>query len=391
MIKLIRFEIHKVFGRHVIWLILLVFLILNAMNIERHHHIFKTDRMEQGRYELYQELCGEMTEEKIARIQENYNAALDILNGGNYDTEYNPERYYSGYAYGDANLWREVKEEYDRIQGYESEMTALTDSAKRMNENSALSEYYRRQNEQIINIYERRSLQQFSRLEGVTALSEYRLSSVLLIMLLILTAGNMYVIERENGMAEMICTARNGGMKTATAKLFASLLITAFFCILFYGMDIALFMYFYRIDGLNQFIYAVPSLNGILGFAHTPLCCTVWQYFLLIVAIRLLGFCVIASVFMFFSALMRSAVFVFFSAVLFTASMMLCYTFWNTGAGIVLNYCNPLRLLLIDFKEYEVCNFAEYPVSISMIAVFTGIAVFFLNSILYLIAGRKRV
>ena len=391
MRKLIRFECKKALGRGVIRVILLILLALNAVNIERHHHIFKTDPMAQGRYELYTELRGEMTEEKLARIRDNYSAAQQILSGSERDLVYNPERYYSGYAFGDANLWNEVKEELDRINGYEAEMNALADAARTANENPALSPYYRRQNEQIAACYAGRSLHQLSRLDGITALSEYRFSTVLLLMLLILIAGNLYVTERENGMAEMLCTAKNGGMKTAAAKLSAVLLITAGLCVLFSVMDFALFAYYYRIDGLSFPVYAVPSVNETNGFAQSPLSCTVWQYLLLKGAVRLLGLCVFASAFTVISAAIRSAVPVFFGSVLLTAAAMLCYTFWNTGAGTVINRVNPLRLLLTDFKTYSVCEAAGYPVSVPALAVCAGSVLLLINCVCCLTAGRRRV
>ena len=388
---MIRFEIKKTLGRRLIRVILLILLVLNAVNIERHHHIFKSDTMEQGRYELYTELRGELTDEKYTRIQDNYNAAQQILAAGKHDTTYNPERYYSGYAFGDANLWNEIKEELDRINGYEAEMNALADAARTANENPALSPYYRRQNEQIASCYAGRSLHQLSRLQGITALSEYRFSTVLLLMMLILIAGSLYVAERENGMAEMLCTTKNGGMRTAAAKLSAALLMTVFLCVLFSIMDFALFSYYYRIDGLSFPVYAVPSVDAVPGFSQSPLSCTVRQYLILSGAVRMLGLCVFASAFAAVSALFRSAVPVFFGSVLLTAASMLCYTFWNTGAGTVINLLNPLRLLLTDFKKYEVFDFAGYPVSVPVISVCTGAVLLLMNCVCCLIAGRRRV
>lgn len=388
---MIRFEFKKAFGRRLIRVILLILFVLNAVNIERHHHIFKSDSMEQGRYELYTELRGELTDEKYTRIQENYNAAQLILDSGKHDTTYNPERYYSGYEFGDANLWNEIKEKLDQIRGYETNMNLLAEAARKANENQALSPYYRWQNEQIASCYAGRSLHQLSRLDGITALSEYRFSTVLLLMMLILLSGNLYVTERENGMAEMLCTTKNGGMKTAASKLSAVLLMTVFLCTLFSVMDFALFSYYYRIDGLSFPIYAVPSVNAISGFSLSPLNCTVWQYLILNGTVRMLGLCIFSSAFAAVSATFRSAVPVFFGSVLLTATSMLCYTFWNTGTGTVINLLNPIRLLLTDFKRFEVFNLAGYPVFLPTFSICIGAVLLFMNCVCCLIAGRRRV
>ena len=385
MIALIRFELRKSLGRRIIPVMLLLLLTLNAVNILRHHNIFQSDSMARGRYELYCTLRGEMTAEKRKTVAENYRAAQVILSGGRYDTAYDPARYYCGFAYGDANLWREVQEEYDRIDAYGAEMQALADAAAAANETSALSGFYRRQNAQIAAAYSGRALHAFSRLEGIAALSEYRFSAVLQILMLILIGGNLFVTERENGMAELLCTARCGGRKTAAAKLIALLFSAAALCMLFSAADFALFAYFYRIDGLAQPVYAIAE------FANTPLTCTVWQYLLLTGAMKLLGLCALSAAFAAISAAMRSAVPVFFSAVLLTAAMMLCYTFWNTGAGGLLNRFNPLRLLLADFSAYAVCNIAGYPVSVPMFSVCAGIMWLALNSVICLTAGGRRV
>lgn len=391
MIGLTRFELKKAMGRRLIWVILAILLVLNGVNIERHHHIFSTDPMAQGRYELYTELRGELTDEKLALIQSYYSEAQKILSGAKHDTEYDPERYFSGFAYGDANLWNEIKEECDRIQAYQGKMKSIVNAASEANQNSSLALYYRRQNAQIATLYAGRSLHELSRLEGITALSEYRFSTVLLLLMLILIAGNLYVTERETGMSELLCSFRSGGSKTAAAKLFAVLLITGFLCTLFFVMDFILFCFYYRIDGLSLPVYAVPPMDAAAGFEESPLSCTVWQYLLLSGAMRLLGFWVFASAFAAISAAMRLAEPVFFSTVLLTVSLMLCYTFWNTGAGIAVNTCNPLRLLLTDFRHYEVYNIGENPVSVPLIAVCAGLLFFTGNSILCMIAGRRRV
>ena len=385
MIALIRYELKKALGRRIIPVMILLLLALNAVNITRHHNIFQSDSMARGRYELYCTLRGEITDERREIVAKNYRAAQEILSGGRYDTAYDPERYYCGFAYGDANLWCEVQEEYDRIDAYGAEMQALADAAVAANENPALSDFYRRQNAQISAVYSGRALHDLCRLEGAAALSEYRFSTVLQILMLMLIGGNLFVTERENGMAESLCTARNGGRKTAAAKLITVLLVTVAMCMLFSAVDFALFAYFYHIDGLSQPIYAVAE------FADSPLTCTVWQYLLLTFAMKLLGLCVLSTAFTALSAAMRNAVPVFFSAVLMTAALMLYYTFWNTGAGVLLNRINPLRLLLTTCKKYTVCNVAGYPVSTPVFAVCTGLMWLALNSVFCLTAGRRRV
>jgi hypothetical protein len=77
--------------------------------------------------------------------------------------------------------------------------------------------------------------------------------------------------------------------------------------------------------------------------------------------------------------------------VLLTVALMLCYTFWNTGAGVLLNCINPLRLLLTKWTAYAVCNVAEYPVFVPVMAVCAGTVWLMLNSVICMTAGRRRV
>ena len=105
-IVLIKGEYKKAYTGKLIIIFILVFLLLDCVNTYRNDYLFKSrEYMNIGRYELITQLEGERTDDKLTQISDKAELSRELTTSGSYSMEYDKDKYYSGYEYGDAQLW----------------------------------------------------------------------------------------------------------------------------------------------------------------------------------------------------------------------------------------------------------------------------------------------
>ena len=121
-ITLSGYEFKKLFRKKAVIIIAVFCFAFNIFNITKNYNLynpFTEDGLSEiGRYELYTAYKGEISEEKYSDIKENYLDALSLVQSGNYDMEYSPDKYYGGYAYGEAMFKIELFNEVERLISY---------------------------------------------------------------------------------------------------------------------------------------------------------------------------------------------------------------------------------------------------------------------------------
>ena len=363
------YEFKKLFERKSLPVIILLLCALNMFNIARSNYIYNPDTeagtMEIGRYQLYLNYKGEITQDKIAEIQYGARISEQMVQSGNYDKQYNPDKYYSGYAYGEAMLRIEMNIELDRLLEYSSRIGEISEKAADLSDEHGISDYYLKQNREIAAIYQARNLNSITNSEGLSELFEYKFSDILIIILLIIGISHIFTVDKENETDVYLKSSRNGGALSGIAKLIAAAEFTFIICAVFFIIDLVTFFVILRIDGLEQPLYILSD------FSFTPLSVSLWQYIILYFAVKFIGMLCIAFSVALIAVFAKRAIPTFGLSVLYVGALMFIKALLTNGAGEYINLFNPVSVLLFPelTKTYRAINLFGNPVSVLGLAV----------------------
>jgi len=161
-----------------------------------------------------------------------------------------------------------------------------TEDAKRNVEYYASidNQYMKKVNETILNIYNGRYIKEYYKTDGFYSLFNYDFSSLLVFLLIILYASQIFVSEKDSGMYELIMTTEYSKEGYVLTKLKSFFLYCIFLTVVFYIVDLVSFYECYYLRGFDMPLYVIS------GFEKTPLNIKIWQYLLLSFFVKLLGY-----------------------------------------------------------------------------------------------------
>ena len=111
------------------------------------------------------------------------------VDAGNYDTDKVDPNTYSGYVFGDMNLFHDFLEEYQSFLNYQTYSEEIWQTAK---ENTFLYDRSSQMNERIMNSFQDRRITYYYNTEGFSSLYDYEFSTFLcLITILIFRLCNL--------------------------------------------------------------------------------------------------------------------------------------------------------------------------------------------------------
>ncbi|MEE1002520.1 MAG: hypothetical protein U0L17_02085 [Acutalibacteraceae bacterium] len=311
--SLIFEELRKIFKRKSVIFISLLFLLINIGNI-LYTYDFSVIR-DDGYYKIYQKVEGEMTQEKIKYIVDNYKKLSEVIESGNYETEKPDEKFFTGYAFGDMGAFGTHKEEMERIFTYNHKIDKIKEVGKINIEfyKSVNNDYLAGLSEKICNTYGNRTINSYYELSGVDNYLNYNFSSILVMLLIIFTVSIVFSNEHQLNTYAIVKSAKLGGRITAMSKQCAVIIFVFAVCSCFYLSDFLTFLHIGNIFGLSAPIYQIKE------FSLTPLTMSVWQFILFSFFIKLIGMVILSFIVLVLSALSRQNItpFVFSCMILF--------------------------------------------------------------------------
>ena len=350
--RIVKCELKKIFKNRVIFIALAVFLLLNIINIYRNYNIHNgvDDCIVTGQLYLREQLDGELTEDKQALIYQQAEKLSGLLYNEKYANQTEPEKeFVTGYAFWDSQLWNTYRDYIDKAQSFNENIEQKSAEAlKKAEYYSGKNEYYEAENKLYYNTYSGRKITGIYDTNGLSDYFRYSLSSVLSVIMLLLGVVPIFSSECECDMDTVLLTSKNGRRKTAFAKIISALIYTFAIELIFSICDFSSFICFARLDGLGQALYAVQ------GFEMCSADITVWQFCLILFAMRTIGMSVICLVFLLLSKLFRRSVASFVTGACLFFTLMLIKTFFTDTAGEIINLFNPISLL-VSFNYF--CDF----------------------------------
>ncbi len=368
--NLVKFELKKIMNKKHIVITLLFFIIINAIKINLDYKKSNVGKLEFNRayWTVYEKVKGNLNKENINFVVDNYKSLSEIVDGGNFETEVKDDSTYTGYIYGDMNLFKKLYDDMNYRYNYSKNMQ---EHIKLAEDNvyfykSVNNSYEILKNKNIKTIYSNRQIESFYDTEGFYNYINYDFSSLLILMLLILGLSSVFSIEKECEMDLLLKTSRIGKVKVANAKIVASFIYSMIICLIFFLVDVLVFSITFKLEGPSSKLYS------IMEFVFTPLNINLLCYCLLSDLLKIIGFFTVSTMIMFFSNLFEKA----YSALLFSIITVIIFIFSSINVqNILLNSFNPIFLLINRnlFVRYKVINLFNYPIPIAILHVITNI------------------
>ena len=354
---ILKSECKKVYFQPFVFVAIVVFMIINCINIFRNDYQFrKSDYISVGRYNMKKLYCGELTDKQIEDISINATQATAMISKGDYTTDYNPQDYYSGYAYGDAQLWIELNERIKKISDFQEYNSKIVENTIRY-QNSLDNQYLINVNQLIEKKYQNRKVSGLYNNDGFADLFDYHFSSSLLLILLLLGVCSSYTTEKENSMTLMLRTCKSGGICTSTFKCIAMVIYSFIINLCFSLCDLFMFFICYRFNGYTQPIYSIS------GYENSPVVSSVLSVIVLCFFMRWLCLCTLGSIVLLLSKIANKTYYVFIGSILLLALLMVASTVGTNLLGNYLNCFNPINLILPSkhFKEFNFIKIGNIP------------------------------
>lgn len=363
--KLTYFEMRKSWLKSSTLLFLIIFI---AIDIYKINSDFATNNAAAGsqsliresKHELYQQLRGKVTQEKIDFIKETSETLQNEVAGFNFSTEYDESRY-TGYVFGDSRLFEgDLKKAFRYIVMYSNSSDRV---ALRAYENIEFykdvnNKYEQRKNAMIMYSYQGRSLDSFYLTQGSEIFFQYDFSCLLCLCLIGAIFCRSFSMEKEQGIKNLISISA-GAKSTVTAKCISACIFCLLISSIFMIVDLFTMNILYNIDGLSQPIYSLYS------FEFSPFSISVLRTIFIMVLMRFIVFCIVVLTVMIISSLCNSSL------------ISLVLSFLCIGGLVFLQehistFINPIELLsikkyLVTFQSVNIAGFPFHTIHISFV------------------------
>lgn len=390
-LKILRYELKKIFEQKSIWVIAIILLSVSMFNVYKSYYQKKTDEntgyitTAEAEKKMINHYSGELSPERINEFMSDY-AESEQASVNDAVSEYNPDKYFCGFAYGDFQIMQEIKNEMERIYFYNDYVTEIRNEALELSSAfSSSNAYLSKYNEKMADVYSQRKVTHFYNTKDFPIYFEYKFTSFIVMILILLGLTTKFCGECETGMNQTILTCKYGRDKTSLAKLFSGFIYVISVSVMFSVIDFVVFKLCLGFSGLNQYLYAINE------YANTTLNLKIWQALLLLFVVKTLGFLVFSGIIMLVSSVLNSSIKTYIVSALITVFLMLFTIIVPDGIGEYLNLLNPVRLINSQylFKEFKAINLFGTPVFTIFVAVISGVLLLCIISVVTLLVSRK--
>ncbi len=372
------YEFRKIFTKKSAILIFILFLMLDAVKmITVYQERIAVDPVYSGKEKLIDEIKGPITHEKLVFVIERKQELDKIVSDQTYSTEYD-ENTYTGYQFGDWNIFREVYQSLDYAYHYSDSLQSVL---KKAEENKYLypsDSYEARGSEKILNTYQGRKIPSFYDTYGYESYFSYDFSGLLILLFLLFVLSSLFSEEKESKMDSLINSSPVGKKATIKVKLCVAVIITVFIVLIFCIFDFLLFSFLFGLEGGLNPLYSLPS------FSYTAFSGSILSYCGISLILKVIGglfFCFLFLLFSVFFSRNLPSFLCGFSAFIF---MIIWYDFSpNDGC----RYFSPISLFVsrLFFQGYSQTAVFGFPIN-TIILVLSEVLI--LSAIFFFIIYR---
>ena len=265
--KMLLFELKKYVLKPSVIVFLALFAIVNFVKFFEIYYYFGggrysvsgTDNISAGYDVLYAKYGGSITQEKInGIIAEYYEAQQKLDQRGIGETYY--DDCYTGYPYGDVGLFRDMLiPAYEYAILYANTANEVSELAK---ENVAfftdVNEFETKKNTLISETFNGRYVDYCVNSDGWTTFFDYKFSTILVMLMLVLALSSVFSGERAGGFDKLIVSS--GKRKAAVrSKLIMAAVYAFTLTLVFFALDVFYVAVFHGLDCFSAPVYAIEA------------------------------------------------------------------------------------------------------------------------------------
>lgn len=277
MKKMMFFEIKKLYDKKLL-VVFVVLLFFNMVHIISESSEVRSDSY-RGKRLIINEVEGKITQDKVDFLLDGYNKNSALVAAGEYDTEERDPNTYTGYVFGDMNMFNEIYTDLKRVYEYSNDMETRI---KILDENIERDPGLSSEAHFIKSDIGDRAITSYFDTTGIQKYFDYSDSILFILIMHILVLGNYLFYDRSHDMEAMIHTTQNGRSKLRMSRYITSMGFVVLSTLTILLMDLILFYVLYKIKGLGNPIYSLTAFN--LTYMNLP----VYTYVILQIIIKLL-------------------------------------------------------------------------------------------------------
>ncbi len=370
----LKCELKKLSKNRLIFVIIAVFVLLDIFNIYRNYNMDNgvPTGVSRANCEIRKKLNGSITEQKKKRVNLEISNLSKLINS-KYKNQKKPDnRFLSGYAFWDLQLWQKYQNYFERAEDYSDNLANNLETA---NQNIGYykdkNTFYKNENELYFNLYSGRMITEVFDTDSLPDYFGYSFSSILIVIVLLIGVIPCFCGEFECDMNIVLNTSVLGGRKTIIAKLISIIIFTITVSVLFFLVDFVSFLIFDGIDGLSAPLYSVQ------GYENTPVNLSVKEFIALIALFKTIGMLVISMIFSLLSRLFKKSIVPFLCGFSAFFLLIISKAFLTDKIGRAVNTFNPIALLTANnlFVKFDVLMVVFRPVFVWTEVLFAGLTV----------------
>lgn len=354
--KIVYYEMRKSWLKISTLLVLVILTVLNFIQADgvcRTYYSKTYGKRGEAYFALYNTVCGEITEEKIAPFRERANWLNNEVADMVFSSEYRPDLYYTGYIFGDFNLYNvDIAPEISYAATYSNISDKIANNAAECFHfyKSVGNDYEAEKYAKAYEMYQNRQIPEYRATNWTNLFFNHEFSSLLCVIMLILGLANSFTKEQESGMFQIIISS--GKSKSTTlAKIGSAAVYCLFLSAYFTAVDLASANIILGVDGLDMPLYSAKI------FQNTPFCFSFAETFLLWIMVKFFALFVVALVILFASKISPNTI---VSIVLGFGSALVMIFLTAVSKSIL----NPFNIIVPTafVEEFSVVNIFGRPV-----------------------------
>ncbi|MFR7590761.1 MAG: hypothetical protein ACLUVC_04900 [Longibaculum sp.] len=283
--KLYFYEWKKLFFNKSFLIIVMSLIIINIGFIGFDYKVNFVDKQlthAQKHYSL--KFAGQITFEKVQDLK----AEMDLI-------KTTPQtHYYSGGEEGDImileEIYNQMYDQYNYQKNNQDYLNMLLDNIEYFQTHHQQREAH--YNQYIYNQYSNRNITTFDYTLPFEKLFHYQETNIFILLSIVFASAMMISLEKESQMLPLLKTSQKGKKYLQRIKYFHNISLSITIVLLFSLIEFITFMSLYGFSGMNEPLYAIE------GLLRTPISCTLLQFYLLLVGMRLLAFVFVGLIFL---------------------------------------------------------------------------------------------
>lgn len=257
---MIKYELKKVLRSKSLIALLGVLLFLNAAQIIYKVYPDCHGSLYEGKKKILAEIEGPITQENYDFLLNNYNTTQQKVEAGDYQTNRIDKNTYSGYVFGDNQLFSELFEDYKNCINYSDSIKNIITIAKE-NKQLTTNDSWKEYNNELLKTYKERNLSYYYDYTLINSYLNYNFSFLLSLVLIIMLTTVIFLKEKQEGTVIYYKLVRNGKKKIFLPKIIILILISGLISIIFSLETFIIYFFLGANKGWLQPLYAIADFK----------------------------------------------------------------------------------------------------------------------------------